>query len=158
MGARTDTYFTYPTPHGPVTLRASERGIAEAAFGQVELAGRYEPSALANRAANELQEYLAGKRRSFDVALDLQGSAFQRAVWEQLRAVPYGETRTATEIAAEMGKPGAHRSIGAAIRACRLAPFVPAHRVPPANATGKQANIFRALAAMEQRAATSQNG
>ena len=151
MAANADTYFTYPTPHGPVTLRATARGIAEIAFGQVDFPGVRQASAITNQAATELQEYLAGKRRNFDVPLDLEGSAFQKAVWTEVSAIGYGETRTAAEVAESLGKPGSHRSVGTAIRACRLAPFIPTHRVPQANATGKQAKIFRALVALEQR-------
>ena len=151
MAASADTYFTYLTPHGPVTLRATARGIAELAFEQTEFPGMRQASALTNQAATELQEYLAGKRREFDVPLDLQGSAFQKAVWTEVAAIAYGETRTAAEIAKALGKPGSHRSVGTAIRACRLVPFIPAHRIPQANATGKLAKIFRALVALEQR-------
>ena len=151
MAANADTYFTYPTPHGPVTLRATARGIAEVAFEQVDLSGSRQASALTNQAATELQEYLAGKRREFDVPLDLQGSAFQKAVWTEVGAIAYGETRTAAQIAEALGKPGSHRSVGTAIRACRLAPFIPTHRIAQANATGKTAKIHRALVALEQR-------
>lgn len=151
MAANADTYFTYPTPHGPVTLRATARGIAEIAFDQVDFPGMRQASALTNQAATELQEYLAGKRRAFDVPLDPQGSAFQKAVWTEVGAIDYGKTRTAAEVAESLGKPGSHRSVGTAIRACRLVPFIPAHRVPQANATGKQAKIFRAFVALERR-------
>lgn len=151
MSSGEDTYFTYATPHGPVTLRATGRGIAEVAFGQVNMPVRKAATTMTNQAANELQEYLAGKRRVFDVPLDSHGSAFQKAVWTEVANIPYGETSTAAEIASAMGKPGAHRSVGTAIRACRLAPFIPAHRIVVANATGKTAKIFRALVALEQR-------
>ena len=151
MAEKADTYYTYATQHGPLTLRATGRGIAEVVFGQETLAGRNAASALTNQAATELQEYLAGKRRSFDVPLDPQGSAFQKEVWTEVCAVGYGETRTAAQIAQALGKPGAHRSVGTAIRANRLAPLIPTHRVLAANATGKQAKLFRALVALEQR-------
>ena len=152
MASQADTFFTYATAHGPLTLRATGRGIAEVAFGQEQLAGANKPSALTNRAATELQEYLAGKRRDFDVPLDLQGSAFQKEVWTEVCAIGYGELRTAGEVAEALGKPGAHRAVGTAIRASRLAPLVPTHRVTNTHKTGKQAKLFRALAALEQRA------
>lgn len=152
MASNDYTYYTYPTPHGPVTLRASAHGLAEVAFGQTVMEGRCAASATTNQAATQLQEYLAGKRREFDVALDLKGSAFQNAVWTEVCAIPYGETRTAADIATALGKPGSHRSVGTAIRQNKLAPFVPTHRIAAANATGPQARIFRALVALEQRA------
>ena len=151
MASNEDTYFTYPTPHGPVTLRATRHGIAEVAFEQREFLGRHAATAVTNQAANELQEYLAGKRRHFDVPLDLQGSAFQKAVWTEVAAIEYGTTATAADIATALGKPGSHRSVGTAIRACHLAPFIPTHRIAAANATGKTAKIMRAFVALEQR-------
>lgn len=145
------TYFTYATPHGPVTLRATSHGIAEVVFGQVPLEGACAATAATNEAATQLQEYLAGKRFEFTCALDLQGSAFQKAVWTELCSIPYGETRTAADIAEALGKPGAHRSIGTAIRQNKLAPFVPSHRALAPNATGKKANIYRAFCALEAK-------
>ena len=151
MAANVDTCFTYATPHGPVTLRASRRGLVEASFSAAPRDAQLRASAITNQAANELQEYLAGKRTSFDVQLDPQGSAFQRMVWECVCEIPYGETRTAADIAAAIGKPGSHRSVGTAIKLCRLAPFIPIHRITVANATGQQAKIFRAFVALEGR-------
>ena len=151
MAQPQSTYFTYATVHGPITIRATQRGVAEIAFGQVKLEGACGASDATNAAATQIQEYLAGKRRVFDLAIDAQGSAFQLAVWTEVCAIPYGETRTATDIALAMGKPGNHRSVGTAIRQCTLAPIIPAHRVPSASATGKQAKILRAFQALEAR-------
>lgn len=145
------TYFTYSTQHGPVTLRATARGIAEVAFGQAELEGACAATAATNEAATQLQEYLAGKRREFTCPLDLQGSAFQKAVWTELCNIPYGQTRTAADVAEALGKSGAHRSVGTAIRQNKLAPFVPSHRALAPNATGKQAGIYRAFQALEAK-------
>ena len=145
------SFFTYATPHGPVTLRATQRGLVEVVFGKAELEGRLAATAITNQAANELQEYLAGKRRSFDVRIDPQGSAFQKAVWECACEIPYGETRTPSQIAVELGKPGSHRSVGTALKQNRLAPFIPTHRIEAPNATGQQAKVFRALIALEKR-------
>jgi len=152
MSSNSDTYFTYNTPHGPLTLRATTRGICEVAFDGAAMSGRNVATSVTNQAANELQEYLAGKRREFNVALDPQGSAFQKAVWTEVSNICYGDTSTAADIAAALGKPGSHRSVGTAIRANKLAPFIPTHRIVIANATGKQAKIFRALVSLEQRA------
>ena len=151
MAQAQSTYFTYATPHGPVTLRATSHGIAEVVFANAQLEGRCAPSPSTTEAATQLQEYLAGKRKSFDVPLDLQGSSFQKAVWTELCAIPYASTATAASIAEAMGKPGAHRSVGTAIRQNKLAPFVPSHRALAPNATGKQANVFRAFQALERK-------
>ena len=151
MATFCDSCFTYQTPHGPVTLRASSRGLTEVRFGPADGGDKVSSSAITNQAANELQEYLAGKRTAFDAALDPQGSAFQQAVWECICEIPYGQVRSAADIAAALGKPGSHRSVGTAVKMCRLAPFIPAHRVITANATGRTAKIFRAFVNLEQK-------
>ena len=142
--------FTYATIHGPLTISATARGVCAVEFGQAQGEGRRCATKLTNRAANQMQEYLAGKRRSFDVPLDIEGSAFQKAVWTQADTIPYGSTATATELAAAIGKPGSHRSVGTALKQCRLAPLIAVHRIENPSATGKSARIFRALCAMEK--------
>ena len=80
-------------------------------------------------AAAQIVEYLEGKRRRFDLALDLRGTAFQRAVWDALVAIPYAETRSYAEVARAIGRPHAVRAVGAANGANPLALVVPCHRV-----------------------------
>lgn len=151
MAQPQSTYFTYATIHGPITIRATKRGVAEIVFDQVKLEGSCAASELTNAAATQIQEYLAGKRKAFDVPIDPKGSAFQQAVWVEVCSVPYGQTCTAADIAAAMGKPGNHRSVGTAIKQNPLAPVIPTHRVLAGSATGKQAKILRALQALEER-------
>lgn len=152
MACATSTYYTYPTAHGPLTIGATKHGICEIAFDDQPLSGEKRATQITNDAATQIQQYLAGKRQSFDVPIDLHGSAFQKAVWTEVCAIPYGQTATAADIAGALGKPGAHRSVGTAIKQCTLAPLVPTHRVPVANATGKRAKIMRAFAALEAHA------
>ena len=120
-------------------------------FERTELAGTQAPSSITNEAATQLSEYLAGKRREFDVPLDLEGSPFQKAVWTEICMIPYGQTATAAIIADRLGKPGAHRSVGTAINLCKLAPFIPIQRAIAPNATGRKASILRAFQALEAR-------
>ena len=56
------SHYSYPTPHGPITICVSERGVRAVAFGEVQLAGTRRPTELSNRCATELLEYFAGKR------------------------------------------------------------------------------------------------
>jgi O-6-methylguanine DNA methyltransferase len=86
-------------------------------------------------AAKQLTEYLAGKRREFELALDLRGTEFQLAVWRALCAIPYGETISYAEQARRVGRPNAPRAVGAANGANPIAIIVPCHRV--VNADGK---------------------
>ncbi|MGQ0678914.1 MAG: methylated-DNA--[protein]-cysteine S-methyltransferase [Actinomycetota bacterium] len=80
-------------------------------------------------AKDQLQEWFRGTRRSFDFALELTGSPFQRQVWEALKTVPYGKTVTYGAIARAIGRPTAARACGAAIGRNPLAIVIPCHRV-----------------------------
>lgn len=78
---------------------------------------------------NELMEYLDGKRKGFTLPLDCNGTDFQQAVWNALCEIPYGETRSYSEIAHNINKPAAVRAVGTAIGANPILISVPCHRV-----------------------------
>ena len=122
------SHYSYPTPHGPITICASERGVRAVAFGEVQLAGTRRPTELSNRCATELLEYFAGKRTAFDVPLDPEGTEFQKSVWEALSRVPFATSVTSGDIARDLGKPKSYRAVGAAVRENPLAVIVPDHR------------------------------
>ena len=77
----------------------------------------------------QLEEYFAGKRRSFTVKLDPAGTEFQNKVWSALRTIPFGETRSYGEIADQIGSRRAVRAVGAANGRNPLSIIVPCHRV-----------------------------
>ncbi len=77
----------------------------------------------------QLDAYFAGRLQEFDVNLDLHGTAFQRAVWDQLRAIPYGQTVTYKEVADRMGRPDSVRALGNANARNPVAIIIPCHRV-----------------------------
>jgi methylated-DNA-[protein]-cysteine S-methyltransferase len=79
--------------------------------------------------ADELLEYCAGTRTAFTFRLAPAGTPFRRRVWEALRRIPYGETRTYGEIAAAVGKPGAARAVGTANHHNPIPVVIPCHRV-----------------------------
>ncbi len=83
----------------------------------------------------ELEEYFAGGRREFGVALDLRGTDFQIACWRALLKIPYGETRTYADIARAVGKPNAFRAVGLANNRNPIAIVVPCHRVIASDGT-----------------------
>jgi len=85
------------------------------------------------QAMDELRRYLAGERVQFTCPLDLHGTAFQIAVWEELFRIPYGQTRAYGEIAKAIGRPTAIRAVGAANGANPVAIIVPCHRVIGSN-------------------------
>ena len=82
-----------------------------------------------DRAARQFDEYFAGRRRVFDLPLLTVGTPFQRAVWELLTEIPFGETRSYAWLAAQLGHPRAVRAVAAANRANALSIFIPCHRV-----------------------------
>ena len=84
---------------------------------------------LLQEAEEQLNEYFAGVRREFDLPLAAKGTAFQQAVWAQLRTIPYGEVRTYGQLAAALGKPKAGRAVGRACHRNPLCIVVPCHRV-----------------------------
>jgi len=77
----------------------------------------------------QLDEYFAGTRTAFDVPLRLEGTGFQRAVWAQLCAIPYGTTISYGELARRVGNPKASRAVGLANGRNPIAVIVPCHRV-----------------------------
>jgi len=83
----------------------------------------------------ELEEYFAGKRHEFTFPLDLRGTDFQRACWQALLAIPYGETRSYADIARAVGRPQAFRAAGMANNRNPVAIVVPCHRVIASDGT-----------------------
>jgi methylated-DNA-[protein]-cysteine S-methyltransferase len=81
----------------------------------------------------QLTEYFAAERTDFDLPLGARGTAFQHKVWDALRRIDYGTTRSYGQIADEIGAPGAARAVGAANHDNPLAIIVPCHRVVGAN-------------------------
>ena len=74
-------------------------------------------------------EYLNGKRKSFDIKYEINGTEFQKKVWKELTDIPYGETRSYKEIAVAVGNPKASRAVGMANNKNPIAIIVPCHRV-----------------------------
>ena len=97
--------------------------------------------------ATQLAAYFAGARRVFDLPLDFHGTAFQRSVWAALLTIPYGETRSYGAIAAQVGRPGASRAVGAANGRNPISIVAPCHRV--IGSTGRLTGFAGGLAAKE---------
>lgn len=133
--------FTRTTsPVGELTLVASDSGLVAVHwehddFDRVKLGETVEvndhPVLIA--AAEQLDEYFAGKRTAFDLPLDFRGTAFQKSVWAALLTIPFGETRSYGEIARQIGQPTAARAVGAANGRNPISIIAPCHRVIGAN-------------------------
>ncbi len=125
------------SPIGDLTLVA-----AEGRLRQVRFAGsrrglseeQHRPAELA-AAARQLEEYFRGERWGFEIELELVGSEFQRAVWAELRGIPFGETVSYGELAKRLGleEPEAARDVGTAVGQTPTPIVVPCHRVIGAN-------------------------
>lgn len=86
-------------------------------------------SPINKRLKEELLEYLGGRRKNFTVPLDLNGTSFQKKVWNELLKIPYGKVKSYGQIARELGKPKAARAVGMANNRNPVPILVPCHRV-----------------------------
>jgi O-6-methylguanine DNA methyltransferase len=130
------------TPLGSLQAAISEGGICRLLFSG-EDADRWDlwfdrhfgrspeigESPLIDDVERQLNDYLAGKIRSFNVHLDLRGTDFQATIWNRLLEIPYGATVTYGDIAFEMGISGGSRAIGGAVGSNPVPIIVPCHRV-----------------------------
>ena len=154
------SYDLYDSPHGQMLLAANDEGIAGVYFdgqkyfpktqAQWRRDGRH---SLLEQAKRELIEYFAGERKRFEVALDPEGTAFQRAVWQAISTVGFGETVSYGELARRAGYPGNARAAGAATGRNPIGIIVPCHRIVGADGslTGYAGGLARkrALLALE---------
>jgi methylated-DNA-[protein]-cysteine S-methyltransferase len=108
-----------------------------------------------NRYRDELAAYMRGERAALEFRLAARGTAFQQKVWDSLLAIPYGETRTYSDIAAAIGRPAAVRAVGAAIGANPILIALPCHRV-----VGKNGSLtgYRGGLAMKEALLTLERG
>jgi len=143
----------YEGPLGRLTLTASGRGLTGLWFPGCggpfnELDRR--PAAF-DDAREQVDEYFAGERRLFDLELDLSGRAFQQRVWQELRSIPYGETRTYSELAVAVGRLDIVRGVAGAVARTPLPIIVPCHRVIAADGslTGYLGGLERKQALLE---------
>ena len=110
-----------------VGLEAGPRGLRVIRFGAKVTADR--PGPVVRLAEQQLREYVAGKRAVFDLPLDPEGSEFQLEVWQALRRIPYGQTRSYRDIARAVNRPKGFQAIGQANTRNPLPIVVPCHRV-----------------------------
>ncbi len=124
------------SPVGTLTLVATDRGLAAILWEHDRphrvrvTVGREEPGhPVLTEVRRQLTEYFAGERKTFTLPLDPSGTAFQRQVWNALLTIPFGETRSYGQIAAQIGHPAAVRAVGAANGRNPLSIVAPCHRV-----------------------------
>ena len=113
-----------------IGITAEGNSITGVFFGRDAPAGfTSAETPLIKKAALQIEEYFAGKRKKFSLPLKMQGTEFQMAVWDALKSIPYGETRSYKEIAVQIGRPKAVRAVGMANHRNPISIIVPCHRV-----------------------------
>ena len=123
-------YSVYDTFNDKVTIICNDDAVVGLKMGEVSIEnGTCQKTPLMDKAVNELKEYLQGEHKYFDVPLKLEGSEYQKKVWNIIRSIPYGKTITYKDVAIEMGKKKSFRAVGGAIGKNPLLIFVPCHRV-----------------------------
>lgn len=129
-------YFkTYDTVIGKIIIEESEEKISriEIVNGTEKFDGKEEETELINKTYKELDEYFRCKRKTFDIPLKIEGTEFQKKVWNALLEIPYGETRSYLEIAKRIGNPKASRAVGMANHNNKIIIIIPCHRVIGSN-------------------------
>ncbi|MER5881807.1 methylated-DNA--[protein]-cysteine S-methyltransferase [Streptomyces sp. NPDC060235] len=131
-------HMVIDSPYGPLTLVADDGVLC----GLYMVGQRHRPQeetfgerddTLFGEVTEQLGAYFAGELKEFTVELRLTGTPFQRSVWDRLRQIPYGETRSYGELAEALGNLGASRAVGLANGKNPVGIIVPCHRVVGAN-------------------------
>ena len=116
----------YQSPLGLMIIIADDEALLSLEFGYTE---ERQQNATLDRVRKELDEYWAGSRSVFSVPLNAVGTPFQQKVWQALLTIPYGQTRSYGQIAAQIGNPKASRAVGMANNRNPISIIIPCHRV-----------------------------
>jgi methylated-DNA-[protein]-cysteine S-methyltransferase len=120
----------YESPIGPLTLVTGVAGIRALRFPGDPIPGASPRSAARPAPAiAQLDEYFAGRRRAFELDLELRGNPFQLAVWHELRRIPFGTTVSYKELASRVERPDRIRAVGGCVARTPVPIIVPCHRV-----------------------------
>lgn len=148
-------YKMIDSPVGQLKLVASDKGLAailwenedpnRVRFGPLTEIPQHP---ILRETERQLGQYFAGQLKAFTVPLDFKGTAFQKSVWAALLTIPFGETRSYSEIARQIGKPKAFRAVGAANGKNPISIIAPCHRV--IGSSGALTGFAGGLAAKER--------
>ena len=142
-GAGVDIVFvTVPTSLGRLLVAATERGVCRVMLGdsaatlEADLRREFDAASVRQQKGGRLEgfveailSYLEGREPHLDLPLDIRATAFQRRVWQELQRIPFGETRSYTEVAKAIGDPNARRAVARACATNPVALVIPCHRV-----------------------------
>lgn len=137
--------YYYESPIGILEIIEFEGKIREVDFYQGEFHNAEKCSSALLKAVNELDEYFNGERKVFTCELFIEGTEFQKKVWNALMNVPYGETSSYKDIAIEAGNEKACRAVGNSNNKNKLPIFIPCHRIIGSNGklTGYAGGLWR---------------
>ncbi|MDR3155743.1 MAG: methylated-DNA--[protein]-cysteine S-methyltransferase [Holosporaceae bacterium] len=154
--------FSRETVIGNIAIYANEKAVTRLCFGKCsDAAIENAETEIIKEAFAQLQEYLNGSRTKFDLKFEYGGSNFQMAVWDQLKKIPYGETRTYKKIADNSNNPKSCRAVGVACGQNPIPIFIPCHRVIGSNGNltgyGGGLHIKKRLLEMEKTVSNAVN-
>ena len=122
--------YHYLSPVGILEIKADEEGVVSIRIVKVDKQDKQDSTNLIIRkTCTQLDEYFAGKRKSFDLPLTPQGTSFQKTVWEKLQDIPYGKTLSYSQLAKNCHNPKACRAVGSANGKNPIVIIIPCHRV-----------------------------
>ena len=136
----------YDTPVGKLIIGEENGAITRVTWTQLPKEYLQEETALIAECRNQLEEYFAGKRKTFDLPLAPKGTDFQQKVWSALQEIPYGEVCTYKDIAAAVGNPKGCQAVGGANGKNPIAIIIPCHRV-----IGKSGKLVGYAGGMENK-------
>ncbi len=123
-------YAYYDTEIGTIKIGYIDEAITDInIIEKNEIITNDTPCALSDTAAKQINEYLKGKRKAFDLKIQMSGTPFQLCVWQSLKKIPYGQTKSYKQIAEEVGSPKAFRAVGMANNKNPILIVIPCHRV-----------------------------
>lgn len=139
-------YYTKQTALGNITIVEDREFITSLFFGDINdgiknkaiTYSKYLKNKLTDcldTAFSQLEEYINGTRKEFDLPLNPKGTPFQQKVWSALLSIPYGETKSYKDIAVKIGDPNASRAVGMANNKNKIPIFIPCHRVVSSDGT-----------------------
>lgn len=123
-----EQYAIYQTRIGHLKIGYNHKAITQVALID-DTCDKGKMSELSNRAYQQIEEYLNGERKTFSLPIQLDGTTFQKRVWEALLTIDYGKTVTYKEIAHQIGNEKASRAVGMANNKNPIMIIVPCHRV-----------------------------
>ena len=150
-------YYGYNTKIGKIYISADENSILSISLNKPDFYQK--ETLLIKKAFQELDEYFSGKRKTFDLPLKLNGTEFQKKIWQELIKIPYGKTISYKELARKAGNEKACRAAGMANNKNKIMIVIPCHRVIGSNGdlTGYAFGLNVKKQLLDMEAENSQN-